>query len=140
MRDFHLERFTEAQNHAYPRALEEIRRGQKVTDWIWYIFPQLSQLGYSFHAKYYGISGREEARAYLADPNLSGNLIEISEALLSLPTDNPRQVLGSVDSLKVRSCMTLFEAVSEEGSVFTDVLEKFYGGRRDELTLHILGD
>ena len=139
MADYHLSRFIEAQTHAYPQALDEIRRGRKTSHWIWYIFPQLSCLGQSFNAKYYGISGREEAIAYLADPQLSKNLIEISEALLSLPTDDPVQVLGYVDAMKLRSCMTLFEAVAEEETVFTEILEKFYSGQRDMLTLQILG-
>ena len=139
MADFRLNRFVEAQRDAYPRALEEIRKGRKTTHWIWYIFPQLTQLGHSFNARYYGISGREEAIAYLEDPLLSKNLIEISEVLLSLPTDNPEEVLGYVDSMKLRSSMTLFEAVSEEETVFTEILEKFYGGQRDELTLRFLG-
>lgn len=139
MADFRLNRFVEAQRDAYPRALEEIRKGRKTTHWIWYIFPQLTQLGHSFNARYYGISGREEAIAYLEDPLLSKNLIEISEVLLSLPTDNPEEVLGYVDSMKLRSSMTLFEAVSEDETVFTEILEKFYGGQRDELTLRFLG-
>ncbi|MGI6217261.1 MAG: DUF1810 domain-containing protein [Coriobacteriales bacterium] len=139
---YNLKRFLDAQQGDYEQALSEIRSGRKRSHWIWYVFPQLEDLGRSGTAKYYGISGAEEARAYLADPVLGARLREISAALLTLDENNPSRVMGYPDDLKLRSCMTLFDAVSdgnEEDSVFSAVLDKFYGGEPDSKTLHLLG-
>ena len=79
-----------------------------------------------------------EAEDFLNDPYLGANLRTISEALLELDTDDPYQIFGSPDHLKLLSCMTLFEAAEGEGGVFTQVIEKYYDGRRDDKTLYIL--
>ncbi|MGX8703388.1 MAG: DUF1810 family protein, partial [bacterium] len=84
MMDYNLERFKKAQEQDYAIALQEIREGQKRSHWMWYIFPQLRELGRSYMSEYYGISGRDEAKAYLADPVLGFRLVEISEALMEL--------------------------------------------------------
>lgn len=132
---FDLSRFTDAQRRSYPAALQEIRNGRKRTHWMWYIFPQLRGLGRSSTAEYYGIQSLDEAAAFLRDPYLGGNLREISDALLALEGDNPTAVFGWPDDLKLRSCMTLFAAVSPEDTVFQQVLDKYYGGRPDKLTM-----
>ena len=135
---FDLSRFTDAQRRAYPAALREIRSGRKRSHWMWYIFPQLRGLGRSATAEYYAIQSLEEAAAFLRDPYLGGNLREISGALLALAGDDPTAVFGWPDDLKLRSCMTLFAAVSPEDAVFQQVLDKYYGGSPDELTLSLL--
>lgn len=135
---FHLNRFKEAQREAYPRALAEIRAGYKRSHWMWYIFPQLQGLGRSQMATYYGISGRDEAIAYMADPVLSERLLTVTQAMLDLETNIPTLVLGSTDAMKLCSCMTLFEAACPEIDVFSQVLEKFYDGHRDRYTLSLL--
>ena len=136
-----LERFKRAQEGDYAVALSELRAGRKRTHWIWYVFPQLKELGRSSTAQHYGISGLEEARAYLADPVLGARLLECAEALLALDTSNPKAVLGYPDNLKVCSSMTLFE-VAGTGDArwepFARVLEKFYHGKRDERTLALV--
>lgn len=134
-----LERFIVAQEHAYAMALREIRGGRKQTHWMWFIFPQLRGLGTSYRAFVYGIEGIDEARAYIEHPVLSSRLIEISEALLSLEETDPVRILGHVDAVKLRSSMTLFALISDDGSVFYRVLDKLYGGQRDEKTLELLG-
>ena len=137
--DWNLERFKRQQAGDYETALEEVRRGRKRSHWIWYIFPQLKGLGRSQMADYYGISGLEEAKAFLKDPLLHDHLVEISRALLDLLERNPERVFGWPDVLKVCSCMTLFERASEgKEEVFSEVLEAFYGGRRDRRTLELL--
>lgn len=133
-----LERFTDAQVYAYPAALREIRNGRKESHWMWFIFPQLRGLGRSDTAQFFGIAGAAEAREYLAHPVLSARLTEITGALLELPETNPVRIFGPVDALKLRSCMTLFAAVSEPDSVFRQVLQKYYGGTEDPLTLELL--
>ena len=141
--DRRLERFRKAQDSgpgSYETALREVRQGRKETHWIWYVFPQLRGLGSSPTSDYYGISGMEEARAYLADPVLGKRLGEISEALMQLEEQDAEKVFGYPDVLKVRSCMTLFAAAAGGGdTVFDRVLEAFYGGDRDSWTLEKLG-
>ena len=140
MKEFDLNRFRRAQDLSYDKALREVLSGRKQSHWIWYIFPQLRGLGHSSTADFYGISGMEEAKAYLADPVLGARLVEISEALLSLPERNAAEIFGFPDVLKVCSSMTLFEAASGiRNSVFAKVLDAFYQGQRDELTLKLLG-
>ena len=134
-----LDKFVSAQARDYSTALAEIRNGRKRSHWIWYIFPQIQGLGMSSTAQYYGIRDLEEAMDYMEHPVLGPRLIEISNALLALDTSNPSAVMGYPDDLKLCSCMTLFELAAPEEKVFTKVLEKFYGGRRDSLTLRILG-
>ena len=138
MAALNIKRFLDAQRWSYDEALSEIRAGRKESHWIWYIFPQLRDLGYSETAKYYGISDMDEAKAYLAEPTLRSRLIEISEALLSLPGSDPRAVMGYPDDLKLRSSMTLFAAAGPDISVFQQVLDKFYNGLPDQKTLELL--
>ncbi|MBD5171675.1 MAG: DUF1810 family protein [Bacteroidales bacterium] len=134
-----IERFLQVQREAYNRALEEIESGRKRTHWMWYIFPQIKGLGFSRNSIFYSIKDAEEAKEYLEHSLLGPRLREISYALLALKTDNPSDVFGSTDTMKLRSCMTLFDYV-EAKSVFDKVLMKFYGGKRDERTLKILAN
>ena len=134
-----LDKYVSAQARDYDDALREIRSGRKRTHWIWYIFPQLDGLGYSPTAQYYGIRDLEQAKDYMAHPVLGPRLVEISEALLALPSSDPGAVMGYPDDLKLCSSMTLFELAAPDQPVFGKVLDKFYGGRRDPLTLRLLG-
>ena len=132
---YDLDRFKKAQAEDYKTALEEIKRGRKESHWIWYIFPQLKELGFSSTAKYYGIDGIDEAKAYMADAELRRNLLKITDALLRQPETDIHRVMGYPDDLKLRSSMTLFEAAAPDCSVFGEVLDRFYGGERDDATL-----
>lgn len=138
-RAYDLGRFVSAQRRDYLTALEEIRQGRKRSHWMWYIFPQLRGLGMSSTSHFYGIENLEQAKAFLDDPYLGGNLREISEALLALGTGDARSVMGSPDDLKLRSSMTLFSLAAPEEPVFKKVLEKFYRGIQDPATLRLLG-
>ena len=133
-----MKRFLDAQKRDYARALREIRAGHKQSHWIWYIFPQLEELGYSSTAKYYGIRDLEEAKAFLAEPTLRAHLLEICGALLSLDTGDPHAVMGYPDDLKLRSSMTLFREAEPDCQVFQMVLDKYYGGEPDRKTLALL--
>jgi uncharacterized protein (DUF1810 family) len=133
-----LERFKEAQQKDHDTALNEIKNGRKRGHWMWYIFPQIAGLGTTEMSHYYAIRDIREATDYLMDEQLGLRLTTICRALLELETDDPRQVFGSPDDLKLRSSMTLFEAVPATFPVFGQVLDRFYGGQRDELTLKLL--
>jgi len=134
---YNLEKFVSAQSRSYETALEEIRNGRKESHWIWYIFPQIEGLGMSYTSQMYAISCLDEAREYLNHPVLGPRLIEISKALLDLPTSNPSAVMGWPDDLKLRSSMTLFSMVAEDETVFDEVLEKFYKGEKDDMTIRL---
>ena len=134
-----LTRFLDAQANNYHDALAEIQRGRKQTHWMWYVFPQLKGLGLSETAKFYSIEDVEEAKAFLQHPVLGSRLVEISEALLKLPSSDAYGILGSPDDMKLKSSMTLFAALTGASPVFQQVLVKFFGGTQDEKTLRLIG-
>ena len=134
-----LDRFLDAQQGDYAVALAEVRRGRKTSHWMWYIFPQIAGLGQSSTARYYSIRDLEEAREYYAHPVLGQRLREISGALLELRGSDPVAVFGGIDSMKLKSSMTLFALAAPDDPLFQQVLDKYYGGERDALTLRILG-
>ena len=136
-----LSRFVQAQDELfcdYGQALKEVQDGYKYTHWIWYIFPQLRALGHSRRAKYFGIADMDEAVRYMAHPVLSTRLREISGALLEHKDKKTAQdIFGEIDAVKVRSSMTLFDAVCPN-DVFSEVLNGFYDGQKDNLTVELL--
>jgi uncharacterized protein (DUF1810 family) len=139
-RDPHdLNRFVQAQQGVYPQALSEIRSGRKRSHWMWYVFPQLEGLGFSSMSRRYSIKSRAEAEAYLAHPVLGPRLVECAEAALQVEGRSARDVFGSPDDMKLRSCATLFDAVSPRGSVFERLLDRYYRGERDAETRRLLG-
>ncbi len=137
---FDLERFIKAQQSycGYDTAFTEIKRGKKLSHWIWYIFPQLKSLGSSYSSVFYGIASLDEAKAYLRHDTLRERLIEISNALLKHDKDII-DIVGDIDALKICSSMTLFHTADESIDVFQKVLDKFYDGRKDTRTLALLG-
>lgn len=133
-----LERFITAQRTYYQTALQEIKAGKKKSHWMWFIFPQIEGLGYSETARYYAIKDLNEAKEYMKDDILRGNLIEISQALLDINSSDATAVMGRPDDVKLRSSMTLFALAQPECEVFRKVLDKFYGGEKDGKTIEIL--
>lgn len=136
--EFNLHRFIEAQTDTYDQALTELRTGRKRSHRMWFIFPQLAGLGYSDMSRRYPLSGLGEARAYLAHPELGARLHACAEALLDVPDRSIGQILGSPDDLKLRSRATLFAQVSPPGSVFHQLIEKYFAGQPDAGTLRLL--
>lgn len=138
MKDFQLNRFINAQKSHYSTALKEIQNGHKQSHWIWYIFPQIAGLGCSPTSQYYAISSLDEAKAYMNEPTLKEHLLEISYALMELKTNNPTEVMGYPDDMKLRSSMTLFAYATPEYDVFEKVLNKYFHDQKDQKTLDIL--
>ena len=134
-----LERFVQAQQRDYAQALAELRAGRKTTHWMWYVLPQLRGLGHSAMAWQYGLDGRDEAAAYAAHPLLGPRLLQCVQALLQHDERSAAQILGAVDALKLRSCLTLFAAVAPHQACFAQALQRFYGGEVDAATLRLLG-
>ena len=135
---YDLDRFKRMQERDYAKALSEIKNGRKTSHWIWYIFPQVKGLGFSYNSEVYGIDGLEEAREYLKDETLRNNLIDISNALLNLEESDPEIVMGYPDNLKLFSSMTLFYKADPSIEVFKKVLDKYYDGDLDENTLNLI--
>lgn len=136
---FDLGRFVEAQSDDYETALAEVAAGRKRSHWMWYVFPQIDGLGSSPMAARYAIKSLDEARAYLDHPVLGPRLAEIAEAALSVEGRSAREIFGSPDDLKLRSCATLFAIASPPGSVFGRLLDKYFRGEPDARTLELLG-
>jgi len=133
-----LQRFLNAQQEDYVTALQEIKAGRKRSHWMWYIFPQIKGLGLSSTSVYYGIKDIGEASAYLKHPILGKNLLEISEALLSLEGRDATSIFGYPDDLKLNSSMTLFSSIPDSPAVFQQVLDKYFDGDADPKTLQLL--
>ena len=106
----------------YAQALQEVKAGYKRGHWIWYVFPQMKGLGKSEISEFYGINGREEAKAYIEHPVLRERLVEICEAVLNSET-SVYDIFGS-DAIKVRSCILLFASVSDI-PVFKQIKSKY---------------
>jgi uncharacterized protein (DUF1810 family) len=133
-----LQRFVQAQAGDYAQALAELRAGCKTSHWIWYVLPQLRGLGLSGRSQHYGLDGRDEAAAYAAHPLLGPRLVECVQAMLSHPDRGAEQILGRIDALKFRSCLTLFAEVAPGQPCFRQALQRFYGGEPDAATLRLL--
>jgi len=135
---YDLARFVEAQEHDYVQALSEIRRGRKRSHWMWYIFPQFDGLGFSSASRRYSIKSVAESEAYLRHPVLGPRLVESARATLGVEGRSALEVFGSPDDMKLRSSAMLFASVSPAGSVFEQVLDRYFGGEPDGKTLQLL--
>lgn len=133
-----LERFIQTQARDYEQAFAELTAGRKQTHWMWYVLPQLRGLGRSDMAQHYGIAGREEAVRYVGHPVLGPRLVACVTAMLGHPEQSAEDMLGGIDAMKFRSCLTLFAEVAPEEPVFARALAVFYQGRPDPQTLRLL--
>ena len=130
-----LERFVVAQALCYRAVCDELQAGRKTSHWMWFVFPQLTQLGRSETARAYGLADIAEARAYASHPVLGPRLEDCAKAVLAHGDRTAHQIFGSPDDLKLCSSMTLFERAWPGPRVFAEVLDRFYVGRRDAITL-----
>jgi uncharacterized protein (DUF1810 family) len=137
---YNLERFVEAQEQhdTYRRALDELRSGQKLGHWMWFVFPQLAGLGRSATSRWYAISSLAEAQAYLAHPLLGPRLLECARVLVGLRNGSAEEILGHIDAIKLRSSMTLFARADPANPLFEEVLDIYMGGVADEATERML--
>ncbi len=136
--DFDLDRFVAAQEGMYDGAKAELGAGLKRGHWMWFVFPQAAGLGRSPIAQFYGMTSMAEAVAYAAHPVLGARLRECAGLLLAAPGASAADIMGQVDAMKLRSSMTLFQAVAPGDAVFGEVLDRFYDGVPDSATLRIL--
>jgi uncharacterized protein (DUF1810 family) len=135
---FDLERFVDAQERAYEHVLAELRAGRKRSHWIWFVFPQVAGLGSSPTAARYAITSLDEARAYLRHELLGPRLHECAQLVNAVQGRSISEIFGSPDDLKVRSSMTLFAHATDDNHDFVQLLERYYDGEQDPLTLERL--
>jgi uncharacterized protein (DUF1810 family) len=133
-----LERFVQAQEGTYEKALAEIRAGDKRSHWMWFIFPQLAGLGRSPTSRKYAIKNVAEAKAYLRHPVLGMRLQTCVRALLALHGRSAAEIFGNVDESKLQSCATLFATVSPDASIFHQLLDRYFSGKGDQATISLL--
>ena len=133
-----LPRFVEAQDRVFDSVCDELALGEKTTHWMWFVFPQLQGLGKSAVAKHYAIKSAEEALTYWQHPVLGPRLVTCVKLVLAQPNTMARDVFGSPDDLKFKSCLTLFGHVAPEETVFKQALTRFFAGKPDEATLKLL--
>lgn len=134
-----LQRFVDAQDRVYDNVLDELRAGRKRSHWMWFVFPQIRGLGSSPTAQHYGIASLAEARAYLDHPLLGPRLRECVALVNAVEGRSAEQVFGWPDDLKLRSSVTLFAHATDDNEDFLALLDKYYGGEQDPLTLERLG-
>jgi uncharacterized protein (DUF1810 family) len=132
---FDLKRFVDAQEPVYGDVVHELRAGRKRSHWMWFVFPQLRGLGSSPMAAHYGIASLEEAGAYLRHQLLGPRLHECVQLVNQVQGRSIGEIFGSPDDLKLRSSMTLFARADADNRDFVALLDKYYDGRQDELTL-----
>ena len=133
-----LQRFLDAQSSVFDDVLTELAAGRKRTHWMWFVFPQLKELGRSQTARHYGLRDRDEAATYWRHPILGARLLQCAELVLDTADKSAHDIFGSPDDLKLRSCVTLFDAVAPEAGVFRKILDCFYDGEADKATIDLL--
>ena len=139
---YDLRRFVDAQDAGgtFERAVAELSAGRKRTHWMWFVFPQVAGLGQSSTARRFAIGSLDEARAYFGHSLLGPRLLRAISALQETDARSADEILGAVDAMKLRSSMTLFEAASPEIAEFAQMLDQFFDGQPDPLTLERLSD
>ena len=135
---YDLKRFVEAKEDDYRTALSEVRAGRKRSHWMWYIFPQFDGLAFSSTSRRYSIKSMAEAEAYLRHPILGPRLLESARAALGVEGRSALEVFGTPDDMKLRSSATLFASVSPPGSVFEQLLDRYFDGEPDDTTLRLM--
>jgi uncharacterized protein (DUF1810 family) len=135
---FDLERFVRAQANDYARALAEIKAGRKRSHWMWYVFPQFAGLGVSATSQQYAIKSLDEARAYLAHQRLGPRLRECADAVLGVSGRTAQDIFGRPDDMKLKSSATLFSLISSGGSIFHQIIDRYFDGIRDETTIELI--
>jgi uncharacterized protein (DUF1810 family) len=134
---FDLDRYVDAQDAGgtHDRALAELRRGRKSSHWMWFVFPQIAGLGRSGMDRTYAIRSLDEARAYLAHPLLGPRLREAAGLAARADAASADDLMGGIDALKLRSSMTLFARADPSEPVFRAVLDRWFDGVEDDLTV-----
>lgn len=133
-----LEMFVEAQDTVWSDVLAELKAGKKNSHWMWFVFPQLAELGQSHMAQLYGIEDLSEAKAYLGHEVLRARLEEVSQLVLSHQDKSAEEIFGATDAKKLRSSMTLFAAVPDAPDAFAEILAVFFAATPCDVTMQAI--
>lgn len=134
-----LNRFIQAQNNTYKSALKEIKQGCKRSHWMHFIFPQLNGLGQTPIAQHFALKDEKEAQLYLSHTLLGARLRQITTHLLNKKGTQISYIFSTTDAMKLKSSMTLFDKIAPN-DIFSQVLESFFKGERDQKTLDLLNN
>jgi uncharacterized protein (DUF1810 family) len=135
---FNLQRFVDAQDRIYQQVRAELRRGQKESHWMWFVFPQIRGLGHSNMSRKYALSSTQEAEAYLSHPILGQRLRECTELVNRIEGSSIGEIFGYPDDFKFHSSVTLFSEVAPDDSILREALRKYFGGQPDQATMKLL--
>ena len=135
-----FDHFVTAQAPVYAQVCQELAAGRKQSHWMWFIFPQLRELGRSATARHFGLASLGEAQAYSAHPLLGSRLQECTRLMLCWPDRALLSILPPPDDLKFCSSMTLFARADPGNPVFRQALAMHCGGDEDPRTLRLLAD
>ncbi|WP_032365370.1 DUF1810 domain-containing protein [Rhodococcoides fascians] len=140
MTEYDLQRFVDAQDPVWNVVVKELKAGRKQTHWMWFVFPQLAGLGRSATAQHFGIADLTEAELYLSHEVLGPRLKKAAQLTLAVEGSTVDEIFGYPDNLKLHSSMTLFAEATKGQSVFVEVLQKYFSGEFDALTLDLLDE
>ncbi|MEE4341194.1 DUF1810 domain-containing protein [Pseudomonas alliivorans] len=135
---YNLQRFVEAQQPVLTQVLAELEAGKKRSHWMWFVFPQIRGLGRSEMAQRYAISSLDEARSYLLHPVLGPRLEQCAHLIAPQVERTARQIFNSPDDMKLHSSMTLFKLAAPDRPVFQEVLDTFFDGEPDAMTVKLV--
>ncbi|MEE4676443.1 DUF1810 domain-containing protein [Pseudomonas alliivorans] len=135
---YNLQRFVEAQQPVLTQVLAELEAGKKRSHWMWFVFPQIRGLGRSEMAQRYAISSLDEARSYLQHPVLGPRLEQCAHLIAPQVERTARQIFNSPDDMKLHSSMTLFKLAAPDRPVFQEVLDTFFDGEQDAMTVKLV--
>jgi uncharacterized protein (DUF1810 family) len=131
--------FLEAQESVFDQVTRELAAGEKRSHWMWFVFPQMAGLGHSSMARLYALHSLDQAGRYASHPVLGERLRRCTRLVCEVQNRRVMEIFGHPDDLKFHSCMTLFALAAPGEPLFTTALEKYFAGRKDAMTMEILG-
>ena len=136
--DFDATIFLRAQNQFFEEVVREITSGKKIGHWIWFIFPQLRELGSSTYSQIYGLKDVSEARCYLAHPVLRLRLETCIQAVIDSHPRRVNDIFTPLDAMKFHACLTLFDKAAP-GGIFREAIDTCFEGNVHEKTRLLIG-
>ncbi len=116
-----MEKYIEAQDNGdgfgntYKNAIEELKKGEKISHWIWYCLPTIYGLGVSDMSKKYAIKNDNEAIKYLQHNILGKRLLDMLNIIMRQILKNNitiNNLMGSeIDVKKLISSLTLWKYI-----------------------------
>ncbi|MGH8023681.1 MAG: DUF1810 family protein, partial [Limisphaerales bacterium] len=90
-------------------------------------------------ARRFALQSLGEARRFAAHAILGERLRRCTGLLCHIKDRAVSDIFGYPDDLKFHSSMTLFALAVPEDPLFAQALDKYFAGRKDAMTMQILG-